>query len=63
MLVKNNYRGYGIGKRLINSFKDYCKSQNIHNLKVVASSKNEKAIDFYRKNGFEDFDLTLTMEI
>lgn len=63
MLVDNNYRGYGIGKMLIDNFKNYCKENNIMNLKVVASAKNIKAIDFYKKNGFNDFDITLTTEI
>lgn len=36
MFVDNNYRGYGIGKQLINCFKEYCKSKNINNLIVAA---------------------------
>lgn len=63
MLVIEEYRGTGVGKKLIDNFKEYCKSQNIDNIKVVASFKNKNAINFYRKNGFEDFDLTLTMKI
>ena len=63
MLVDNNYRGSGIGKQLINCFKEYCKNKNITNLKVVASAKNLNAIDFYKKQGFEDFNLTLTMNM
>ena len=60
MLVDSNYRGYGIGKKLIDSFKSYCKDNNIFHLKVTASFKNTNAIEFYKKNGFEEFDLTLT---
>lgn len=63
MLVDNKYRGYGIGKQLINCFKEYCKSKNITNLKVVASAKNANAIEFYRKQGFKDFNVTLTMNM
>jgi len=63
MLVDNNYRGSGIGKKLINRFKEYCKTKNITNLKVVASAKNLNAIDFYKKQGFKDFDVTLTMNM
>ena len=63
MLVKDEYRGYGVGKLLINNFKEYCKSNNISNIKVVASYKNKNAIEFYRKNGFEEFDLTLTVKL
>ena len=29
-------------------------------MKVIASYKNKKAIDFYLKNGFQEFDLVLT---
>lgn len=63
MFINDNYRGYGIGKKLINSFKEYCKDNNIFNLKVTASYKNENAIAFYHKNGFEEFNLTLTINI
>ena len=63
MLVDDKYRGLGVGKQLINQFKEYCKSKNITKLKVVASAKNKNAIDFYRKQGFTDFDVTLTMNI
>ena len=62
MLVDGNYRGYGIGKKLIDSFKSYCKDNNILHLKVTASFKNTNAIEFYKKNGFEEFDLTLIMK-
>ena len=63
MFIKEDYRLYGIGKKLINNFKNYCRNNNISNLKVVASSKNKNAIEFYIKNGFDDFNLTLTMNI
>lgn len=63
MLVKDGYRGYGVGKLLINDFKDYCKVNGINNLKVTASYKNRNAIEFYSRNGFEEFDLTLTTKI
>ena len=63
MLVDDKYRGLGVGKQLINQFKEYCKSKNITNLKVVASAKNKNAIDFYKKQGFEDLNITLTMDM
>ena len=63
MFIDNRYRGIGIGNKLINQFKEYCKSNNINHLKVVASAKNTDAIEFYKKQGFSDFDVTLTMEV
>ena len=63
MFVENEYRGYGIGHKLIDYFKEYCCERDVRNLKVVASFKNTNAINFYRKNGFEEFDLILTMNM
>ena len=63
MLVIEKYRRYGVGNQLINNFKEYCKENDIYNLKVVASAKNKNAINFYKKNGFNDFNITLTMNI
>lgn len=63
MLVNEKCRGLGIGKRLIDNFKKHCKESGIDNIKVEASAKNLNAINFYKKNGFEYFNVTLTMEI
>ena len=63
MFIKDECRGLGIGKLLINNFKDYGKTNRINNVKVTASFKNKNAIEFYKKNGFEEFDLTLTLKI
>lgn len=61
MFIKDSCRGYGVGKSLVSEFKLYCKNNGINNLIVTASAKNKNAINFYKKNGFEDFNLTLTM--
>jgi len=63
MIINDKYRGLGIGRLLIDNFKEYCKTKNISNIKVVASYKNKNAIEFYHKNGFEEFDITLTTKI
>lgn len=63
MFVNSECRGYGVGKALINGFKKYCVSNDIKDLIVTASAKNINAIEFYRKNGFDDFNITLTMSI
>lgn len=63
MFIKSECRGYGVGKLLINDFKKYCISNGIKNLIVNASAKNISAIEFYRRNGFNDFNVTLTINI
>ena len=61
MFVDSSSRGQGIGKTLVDYFKQYCAEKNIQNLKVVASAKNKNAQEFYRKQGFSEFDITLTI--
>lgn len=63
MCIDDEYRRFGIGTLLINEFKKYCKEKNIENIKVTASAKNNRAIQFYLKNGFEDFNITLRYKI
>jgi len=63
MYINEEYRRFGIGTLLINEFKKYCKEKNIQNIKVTASAKNNKAINFYMKNGFEDYNITLKYKI
>ena len=63
MFVLEEYRSQGIGKQLFNEFIKWCKSKKIKRIKVVASAQNTKGIEFYRKNGFKDYDLTLETDI
>ena len=63
MFILEEYRKYGIGTKLFNEYKEYCKKNKIEELKVTASSKNTNAIKFYQKNGFEEFETTLKMPL
>ena len=63
MCIDDQYRRLGIGTLLINEFKKYCKEKNIQNIKVTASAKNSRAIQFYIKNGFEDYNVTFKYKI
>ena len=57
--IEENYRGQGIGTKLVNEFKKYCLDKGIEEMKVTASALNVHAIEFYKKNGFKEFELTL----
>lgn len=63
MCIDDEYRRFGIGTLLMNEFKKYCKEKNMQNIKVTASAKNSRAIQFYMKNGFEDYNITLKYKI
>lgn len=63
MFIEEKSRKLGIGKMLINKFKKECVNRKIKSIVVTASSKNIKAIKFYQKNGFEDYNTTLQIKI
>ncbi len=57
--IDEEYRGKGIGKALVKEFEKWCREKNARKLSVSASAGNERAIEFYRKEGFEDYELIL----
>lgn len=63
MCIDDEYRRFGIGTLLMDEFKKYCKEKNMQNIKVTASAKNNRAIQFYMKNGFEDYNVTLKYKV
>lgn len=63
MLVEESFRGGGIGVRLTKDFINWCEENKVNYIAATASAQNEQAIDFYRKIGFKDYDLTLEMII
>lgn len=63
MCIMSEYRKLGIGSKLFEEFKKICKENKINEIKVVASFNNLNAIDFYKKNGFKETELTLKQNI
>lgn len=63
MFVDDEYRGNNVGTMLIDKFKEYCVEKDITTFKVNASAPNIKAIEFYKKNGFTEHDITLWCKI
>ena len=63
MFVAEEYRGMGIGAKLYLAFIDWCKEKGVERLRTEASAKNTAAINFYRRNGFVDYDLILERNI
>ena len=63
MCVMKEYRNQGIGQKLFEEFKKICKDNKVNEIKVVASYNNLNAINFYKKNCFEEAELTLKQKI
>lgn len=63
MLILDECRGKGVGSKLHNAFVEWCKSKGVGRMRVGASAQNTGGINFYRKNGFKDYDLILEKDI
>ena len=59
MFILNEFRGVGIGSELYQAFVDWSKSKGASRLRVIAHANNIDGINFYRKNGFIDYNLIL----
>ena len=63
MFIMEDYRKFGIGSKLVNSFLNWCKNQKAKRVMVTASFGNVNTINFYKKNGFQEINVTLRNEI
>lgn len=63
MLVESNFRGRGIGAKLTENFICWCRKHNVSYIAVTASAYNKQGINFYRKLGFKDYNLTLEKKV
>ena len=52
LVVAKEYRGKHIGKKLLDSMRDYLKSIGCEKIMIAVFGYNENAIKFYEKNGF-----------
>ncbi|UCD03480.1 MAG: GNAT family N-acetyltransferase [Candidatus Woesearchaeota archaeon] len=63
MLVLEEYRSMKIGAKLVEESFKWFRDKGIKRVKLSAFAHNKGAINFYRKNGFEDYYLTLERDI
>ncbi|MFE3846732.1 GNAT family N-acetyltransferase [Flavobacterium sp. LB3P45] len=53
MYTDMNYRGIGVNSKIIESLKDWCRSQNVFELRLDVYNDNASAIKAYEKVGFK----------
>lgn len=63
VMVLEEYRSQGIGAKLLAAFEEWAKLIGAKRLLVLASSPNERGIDFYEKQGFDIFEVGLKKEL
>ncbi|MEA1929849.1 MAG: GNAT family N-acetyltransferase [Patescibacteria group bacterium] len=59
MWADDKYRGEGIGKEIVEKIEAALRGKGVNRIEVVASAGNIKAIDFYKREGYEEYDLVL----
>jgi len=52
LLVHNEHRSEGIGSKLMEMEEDHARSNGAGNIKLEVMSYNQRAVDFYHKEGF-----------
>jgi len=63
MLIEREYRRKGLGTKLTNDFKSWCRQNKVDYIWVMASAKNKPSIKFYKKSGFKEYTLWLDLKI
>ena len=52
MFVLEQYRSRGVGSQLVDDFKKWSREKGAQRILVVAYVTNEKAVNFYQRDGF-----------
>jgi len=55
--VKPQYQQKGIGKEIMNYIINFCKSNNVKYIYLEVAENNQKAINLYKKFGFEVYNI------
>ncbi len=63
MFVDESHRSKGVGHMLVEEFKKWALGQGVKRLRVNASFGNSKAVSFYKREGFREYDLALEQDI
>ena len=62
LFVLEEYRGKGIGKKLMETMMDAFKEKGINNFELYALNNNEDALKFYEKLGFRKYNVQMLYE-
>ena len=54
MVVTRDWRGKGIGKKLVHRAREWCLEKNATRLQLLADMTNTPALDFYKALGFAE---------
>lgn len=59
MFLREEFRGRGVGEKMMGRFLEWCRENGIARVRVVACADSAGAVGFYRRMGFQPYDLVL----
>jgi ribosomal protein S18 acetylase RimI-like enzyme len=63
IFVETKYSGSKLGSKLLNDFIGWGKANKVDNVSLFVAAKNNLARDFYKKFGFEDYDIVMELNL
>ncbi|MFA5931510.1 MAG: GNAT family N-acetyltransferase [archaeon] len=63
LFVLDEHRNKGTGSFLMNAFVNWCKEKSVEKIKVEVMKQNYSGINFYNKNGFDEYCVSLEMDL
>lgn len=63
MWVDEEFRSTGIGKQLLKKAERWAEDRGIKRMRVIASHLNTRGVTFYKREGFEEYDLILEKDL
>lgn len=63
LVVKKGWRGKGVGRMLLEGVESWSYARKLKRLQLLADQKNEPALDFYRKHGWNSTQLICLRKI
>lgn len=63
IFVETKYAGSKLGSKLLNDFISWGKANKVDNVSMFVAAKNNPARNFYRKFGFEDYDIVMELDM
>lgn len=63
LVVQENYRNVGIGRKLVMKCLEYAKKNNCYRIRLESGKERKDSHKFYKKFGFKQSALTFTLDI
>ena len=63
LFVKPEFRGSGVGRKLLDKMKEYFKSEECTSIRLLVLSDNIRTVNVYEKSGFLRHDLEMVLKV